>query len=103
MSYSFKGTPLKLKEKYDSFTMTRKGHIIHIVLDRPSEFNSTDLQLYDDFNHFFNAVNFERDVRCIVLTAKGKHFCAGLDCKFWLTSEGNGPIDNELRRRHRHG
>lgn len=81
MSFSFKGPQVTIKEKYDTFHIHRKGHIIHMELCRPDEFNSTDLQYYDDFVHFFNAVNFERDVRCILITAQGKHFCSGLDLK----------------------
>ena len=92
MAYNFKGEPHQIKEKYQSFEMIRKGHIIHLVLSRPEELNSTDLQFYDDYNHFFTAVNYERDVRCIVLTAKGKHFCAGLDRKLYL---------EQSRKRHR--
>lgn len=81
MSFTFKGPQVTIKDKYDTFSINRKGHIIHLELCRPEEFNSTDLQYYDDFVHFFNAVNFERDVRCILITAQGKHFCSGLDLK----------------------
>lgn len=77
--FSFKGEPAKIKDKYNTFTVERRGHVLYLELCRPEEFNSTDWHHYDDFVHFFNAVNYERDVRCIVLTATGKHFCAGLD------------------------
>lgn len=30
---------------------------------------------------FFTAVNYENDVRCIIITSSGKHFTAGLDLK----------------------
>ena len=79
--YTFKNKESLPKEKYDTFTVTRKGHIIHLELCRPQEFNSADFNHYDDFVHFFNTVSYERDVRCIVMTAAGKHFCAGLDLK----------------------
>ena len=81
MTYSFKGEYPRIKDSYETFKITRKGHIIHLDLCRPEELNSTDLSYYDDFVHFFGAVNYERDVRCILITAQGKHFCSGLDLK----------------------
>jgi enoyl-CoA hydratase/carnithine racemase len=39
------------------------------------------MSFYDDFVDFFTAVNYEKDVRCIILTSSGKHFTAGLDLK----------------------
>jgi delta(3,5)-delta(2,4)-dienoyl-CoA isomerase len=82
MFYTFKKGTEQIKETYDTFDVEKTlDKVVHLVLKRDLALNSTDLQYYDDFNHFFNAVNYERDVRCIVLTAKGKHFCAGLDLK----------------------
>ena len=36
---------------------------------------------FDDFVHFFTYINYSTTVKVIVLTAQGKHFCAGLDLK----------------------
>ncbi len=81
-NYSFRTGPLPLNEKYATFSMQKRGeHILHIELNRPEDLNSTDLQFYDDFNDFFTKVSYERNIRCIVITAAGKHFCAGLDLK----------------------
>ena len=78
MPFSFKG-PERIKKSYATFDIERKDQVLKLTLKRVKSHNSTDLQYYDDFNHFFSAVNFEDDVRCIVLVADGKHFCAGLD------------------------
>lgn len=78
--YTFKGGIISLKKQYDTFKITKKPNgVVHVDLCRPNAFNSTDLAYYDDFVHFFSAINFERDVKCIVVTAQGKHFCSGLD------------------------
>lgn len=97
--YTFKNKESLPKEKYDTFTVTRKGHIIHLELCRPQEFNSTDFNHYDDYIHFFSTVNYERDVKCIVITAQGKHFCAGLDRRLVLISQGDGTCSLPVRRR----
>jgi len=78
MSYTFKSQE-KIKESYETFRIERIGRILKLTLSRPDELNSTNLNYYDDFVHFFSAVNHEDDVRCIVLLADGKHFCVGLD------------------------
>lgn len=56
-----------------------------MILCRPENFNSTPLLFYVEFAQFFKAMNYidpqERDIRCIVMLAEGKHFCAGLDLK----------------------
>lgn len=36
---------------------------------------------FDDFVHFFSHINYSTTVRVIVISAQGKHFCAGLDLK----------------------
>jgi enoyl-CoA hydratase/carnithine racemase len=78
--YTFKGGLPQIKDNYATFKVSLRGdHILHVDLCRPKEFNSTDLAYYDDFVHFFTAVSYERNIRCIVVTSQGKHFCAGLD------------------------
>jgi enoyl-CoA hydratase/carnithine racemase len=36
---------------------------------------------FDDFVHFFTHINHCPTTRVIIITAKGKHFCTGLDLK----------------------
>ena len=42
---------------------------------------SKNASFFDDFVHFFTYINYSTTVKVIVLTAQGKHFCAGLDLK----------------------
>jgi len=46
MNYRFKEEFSKLKDKYSTFDLERKDGILHIILNRPEELNSTDLQYY---------------------------------------------------------
>src|SRR5271157_4031426 len=55
----------------------RQGPIAIVTLNRPDKRNALSEQLWGELKKTFE--NFEPDVRCVVLTGAGKHFCAGLD------------------------
>jgi (methylthio)acryloyl-CoA hydratase len=55
----------------------RQGPIAVVTLNRPDKRNALSEKLWGDLKTTFE--NFEPDVRCVVLTGAGKHFCAGLD------------------------
>jgi enoyl-CoA hydratase/carnithine racemase len=55
----------------------RQGPIAIVTLNRPDKRNALSEKLWGELKKTFE--NFEPDVRCVVLTGAGKHFCAGLD------------------------
>jgi (methylthio)acryloyl-CoA hydratase len=55
----------------------RRGAIAIVTLNRPDKRNALSEALWGDLKKTFES--FEPDVRCVVLTGAGKHFCAGLD------------------------
>ena len=55
----------------------RRGAIAIVTLNRPDKRNALSEALWHDLKNTFEG--FGPDVRCVVLTGAGKHFCAGLD------------------------
>ncbi|CAD8176352.1 unnamed protein product [Paramecium pentaurelia] len=60
---------------------TKKGQIYHLEINRPKQLNAMSSQLFQDFKTVVDIINQTDDVRVVVLTGRGKHFCAGLDLK----------------------
>lgn len=55
----------------------RQGPIAIVTLNRPTKRNALSEALWGRLKETFES--FQPDVRCVVLTGAGKHFCAGLD------------------------
>jgi len=61
----------------DLLRIEASGAILHIRLNRPAKRNAINDPLVAALHTVF--VNLSRDVRAIVLSGEGEHFCAGLD------------------------
>lgn len=59
--------------------------ILTVVLDRPDNLNAFTVDMADELERTFVAVNDDDAVRAVIVTGEGRAFCAGMD----LSSEGN--------------
>jgi enoyl-CoA hydratase/carnithine racemase len=59
--------------------------ILTLSLNRPEQMNSFTVDMANELIHAFNRASDDDDVSAIVVTGKGRAFCAGMD----LTREGN--------------
>lgn len=78
----------------DSYAQLRfvvDRHVAIVTLDNPPV-NALSVQLYDELTHVMDVISASEDVRCVVLTGKGKAFCAGADLK-GRAQIGQGPGD----------
>ncbi len=55
----------------------RDGAVLHLRLNRPAKRNAVNDGLIDCLERAFTAL--PEQVRCVVLSGEGEHFCAGLD------------------------
>lgn len=69
-------------EKHDTITQ--------VTLNRPAAFNSFDFELVSQLAHQLTALSVDDSVRGVVITGKGKAFCAGGDLK-WALKHSHGP------------
>ncbi len=74
--------------KYKKIDVSKKNNITTIFLNRPNVHNSMDEQLIKELTECFKELNKEKNTRIIVLTGKGKSFCAGADLN-WMKSMVN--------------
>lgn len=76
----------------DVSVVTADGHVATVTVHRPPD-NFFDVTLIGDIASAFEAIDEANSVRCIVLRAEGKNFCAGAslaDRPFEETTRGGG-------------
>ena len=56
-----------------------KGHVLLIGLNRPDKMNAFNLQMLDELADAYTQLEQDKNLRCAVLHAEGKHFTGGLD------------------------
>ena len=66
---------------YPDIQYKREGHVATITLDRPEKMNSFSAEMQDSLYRAFTDAAEDRNIRVIILTGKGRAFCAGADVK----------------------
>ena len=75
--------------KYKSFTIDVSDHVANLVLSRPDELNTMSRDFWVELGDVLEEINNNAEVRVVVMSSTGKHFCAGMD----LSAFSNG-VDN---------
>ena len=79
---------------YEQITLHRDGPAAIITLNRPATLNAYTAQMGQELTRAINACDADDDVRAIILTGAGRHFCAGADisdgASSFDTSSGSG-------------
>jgi len=76
--------------------LERNGAIAGIILDRPAVRNAFDDQLVRELAEAFAQAGEDDQVRCIVLSARGKAFCAGADLS-WMKRMAGYSMEENIR------
>lgn len=75
--------------QFETLTVEKNNGIAHLTLNRPDAANGINLTMAKEL--LTAAIDFDTDpnVRAVVITAKGKMFCAGGDLKSFASSKNN--------------
>ena len=73
---------------YETIEIHREKDIAKVYLNRPEVHNAFNEQLIKDLTSCFQDLSKDDKIRIIVLTGKGKSFCAGADLN-WMKSMVN--------------
>lgn len=80
------------------------NHILTLTLNRPENSNAWTSEMIDEFVQKLYQADENNDVRVIIITGSGKHFCAGGDIYQMKNREGMFAGEaNELRERYHRG
>lgn len=64
--------------------VTLEGPIAHVALNRPEAYNAFNFEMVSQLANHLTALAGDNNVRAVVITGKGKAFCAGGDLKWAL-------------------
>lgn len=88
-----------MSEAYTGLLCEKKGAIAHVSLNRPDKRNAMDLGLWKVLHETFVDLDRDEAIRAIVLSGRGKIFCAGLDLTSPLSLPAFDPGDQTPRNR----
>lgn len=74
----------------DLVTLIRDEGIATLWLNRPETFNAFNLEMIEGLSGHLISLSADQEVRAIIISGKGKAFCAGGDLK-WVVSFSQGP------------
>lgn len=77
---------------------SRDGPLLTLTLNRPDRLNAVSPPLYERLVAELEAADADRDIRCVILTGRGRAFCAGADVK----AHRDRPQSAEERHRYTH-
>ena len=67
--------------------VVREGPLLRVTLNRPEIYNALNDQMVDELRELFTKLYWLHDIRVVLLSGNGRHFCAGLDM-----AERTGPL-----------
>ncbi|CAB4323792.1 MAG: crotonase/enoyl-CoA hydratase family protein [Actinobacteria bacterium] len=76
------------------FDVNVADHVAHVVLNRPDALNSMIREFWNELPLIVRELDARGDVRAIVVSSTGKHFCAGMDLAVFSSEDsglGDGP------------
>lgn len=80
------------------------GNTLWLTLNRPEASNAFTTVMINELVSTLGMADADNNVRCIVITGAGKHFCAGGDVKDMKDKKGMFAGEaNELRERYKRG
>ncbi len=62
-----------------TLSITVADHIATVSLNRPGKANSMNTEMWGELEQCFKWLDIEPEVRVVILSGEGKHFCAGID------------------------
>ncbi|BAT93500.1 delta(3,5)-Delta(2,4)-dienoyl-CoA isomerase, peroxisomal [Vigna umbellata] len=92
MEEKYKYPSLEISEK------TPKSGVWYVILNRPSRRNALSHDFFIHFPKALCALDHDPDVKVIVLSAAGNHFCSGIDLSILGSTASNSGSGEALRR-----
>lgn len=92
------------QQSFKNIEIEKKDHALWIFLNRPEASNAFTVEMIDELVGILGLADQDNEIRCMVLSGRGKHFCAGGDVK---NMQGKKEMfageANELRERYKRG
>jgi len=66
--------------------------IARVSLNRPKVRNAINEQMQAELREAWRDIRYDSDVRCVILSAEGDHFCTGIDRAEAVSEENNAAM-----------
>ena len=73
---------------YQTFQVTVENYVAQVVFNRPERANALNKTAWEEMKAIFEQLDRDDDVRVVVLSGEGKHFCAGIDLELLMSIGG---------------
>ena len=84
---------------YTSFKVDIEEYVAHVRFNRPDKSNALHREAWNEMKQIFSELDQSKEVRSIVLSGEGKHFCAGIDLSLLFSISQYEDISCEARKR----
>ncbi|HYC55350.1 MAG TPA: crotonase/enoyl-CoA hydratase family protein [Candidatus Binatia bacterium] len=74
----------------DRVTVSMRGHVADVRMNRPDKLNSLDQAMFDALAETGRRISKDSSVRAVVLSGEGRAFCAGLDFASFMAMADDG-------------
>jgi len=82
-------------KEFNCFKLDVKNHVGNLVLSRPDELNTMSRDFWVELGEVLEVINRDSDIRVVVMSSTGKHFCAGMDLNAFTNGVDNIPDDKK--------
>ncbi|XP_032524267.1 delta(3,5)-Delta(2,4)-dienoyl-CoA isomerase, mitochondrial isoform X1 [Danaus plexippus] len=76
-----------------------KKHVFHVELNRPKQLNSITSLMWKELKDCFESLNENSECRVVLLSARGKHFTAGIDFNSLLEENSKAEEHEDVARK----
>ena len=81
--------------EYETLLVEKADGVALISFNRPNKRNAMSPQLHQDMTDVLEALRYDDEARCLVITGAGEHFCAGMDLKEFFIALKDRPREYE--------
>jgi enoyl-CoA hydratase/carnithine racemase len=74
---------------YETLLVSKDDGLAWVSLNRPEVRNAFDERMQQELRAVWDAFRYDDEVRCVVLTGEGDHFCTGIDRAEAVSDENN--------------
>ncbi|HEV7350056.1 crotonase/enoyl-CoA hydratase family protein [Telluribacter sp.] len=71
--------------KYDTLRITVQSQVAQVSFNRPEKANALNQVAWNELQSLFEELDERDDIRVVVLSGEGKHFCAGIDLELLMS------------------
>ena len=85
-----------MKDGFETITFEIENNIAYVTLNRPEVHNAFNDTMISELSDVFDEIEKQSDIRVVILTGKGKSFCAGADLN-WMGKVKNYSYKDNLK------